>query len=134
MNRKNLPWLVTAVAVIILGGVLVAQKMGTSSTRHPDPRPDASAANVLPASNWNYEPIVRAYTAAAQNPQVLDGIYCHCQCKEHFNHRSLLTCFESEHGTACDICQGEAVMAAQMHGQGASLDQIREAVDRQYGS
>ena len=133
MNRKNLPWVITGVAVIILGGILVAQRIGTAGAGHPDPRPDVSGASVMPASNWNYEPIIRAYAAAAQYPQVMEGLYCHCQCKEHFNHRSLLTCFESEHGSACDICMGEARLAAQMHGQGASLDQIRQAVDRQYG-
>jgi hypothetical protein len=134
MNRKNLPWIITAAAVVLLGGVLVAQKMGTASQRHPDPRPDVSGVQVLPASRWSYEPIVRAYAAAAQNPQVLDGLYCHCSCKANLGHRSLLTCFENEHGSACDICQGEAAMAAEMHGQGATLDQIRQAVDRQFGS
>ncbi|MDP3772672.1 MAG: CYCXC family (seleno)protein [Gemmatimonadales bacterium] len=134
MNNKNLPWIITAVAVVALGGVLVAQKMGTASQRHPDPRPDVNGATVIPASNWNFEPIVRAYTAAAQNAQVIDGLYCHCGCKESINHRSLLTCFETDHGSACDICMEEVELAARMHGQGATLDQIRQEIDKQYGS
>ncbi|MDO8665777.1 MAG: CYCXC family (seleno)protein [Gemmatimonadales bacterium] len=133
MNSKQLPWIVTSVAVVALAGVLVAQKMGTA-THHPDPRAGITGATVVPASNWNFEPIVRAYTAAAQNAQVIDGLFCYCQCKQNVGHRSLLTCFETEHGSACDICQGEAVLAAQMHGRGATLDQIRQEVDRQFGS
>ncbi|MBI1722944.1 MAG: hypothetical protein HYR48_03425 [Gemmatimonadetes bacterium] len=133
MSKKDLPWIVTAVAVVALGGVLVAQKMGTA-THHPDPRAGITGAEVVPASNWSFEPIVRAYTAAAQNAQVLDGIYCYCQCKENIGHRSLLTCFETEHGSQCDICMGEAMLAAQMKGDRATLDQIRQAIDQQYGS
>ena len=78
------------------------------------------------------EQVVQAYKAAQQVPQVLDGLYCHC--KENFNHRSLLSCFQSEHGASCDICQGEARMAAEMHRQGKSLEEIRRAVDARYRS
>ena len=51
-----------------------------------------------------------------------------------FRSRSLLTCFESEHGASCDICLGEARMAAEMHATGASLDAIRRAIDARFGS
>jgi hypothetical protein len=75
-----------------------------------------------------------AYAAARQAAATLDGVYCHCDCSKHAGHRSLLTCFESTHGAYCDICMGEAVIAAQMSAQGQSLEQIRAAIDRQFGS
>lgn len=134
MARSSAPWVVAAVAVLAIGGLL-AVASSLSAGRHPEPRPGITAAGVLPPSTYaGYDQIVRAYEAAQQAPQVLDGLYCYCQCREHFGHRSLLECFQSEHGSACDICMGEATLAAQMHGQGKSLEEIRRAVDARYRS
>jgi hypothetical protein len=46
----------------------------------------------------------------------------------------LLTCFESDHGAFCDICMGQAMLAQEMDGEGRSLLEIRDAIDRQFGS
>jgi hypothetical protein len=75
-----------------------------------------------------------AYAAARSAPHVLDGLHCYCECARNFGHRSLLTCFESDHGSRCDICQGEATLATRLASQGSSLDEIRRAIDRRYGS
>jgi len=64
---------------------------------------------------------------------VLDGIYCHCNCSRTVGHRSLLTCFESEHGASCDICMGEAQLAARLAAQGKTLQLIRQAIDARFG-
>ncbi len=105
----------------------------SGSGRHPEPRPGVTGARVLTASTFGDDlRLVRAYTAAREMPEVFDGIYCHCQCRENFGHRSLLTCFESEHGASCDICLTEAQLAADMHRQGASLDAIRRAIDARF--
>lgn len=134
MSRKNLPWIITAVSVITLGGILLGQRMGRTA-HHSDPRPGITGARVLPASRFaSSGQAVRAYTAAARNAEVLDGIYCYCRCKENLGHRSLLECFESDHGWQCDICMGEAMMAAQLKQEGRTLDAIRRAIDRQYQS
>ncbi|MGH7529037.1 MAG: PCYCGC motif-containing (lipo)protein, partial [Gemmatimonadales bacterium] len=77
---------------------------------------------------------VEAYAAARAAAPALDGVYCHCDCSKHAGHRSLLTCFESEHGAYCDVCMGEAMLAAQLAARGASLDEIRGAIDRQFGT
>jgi len=77
---------------------------------------------------------VEAYAVARQIPQVLDGLYCHCDCSKHMGHRSLLTCFTGDHAAQCDICMGEAMMAGQMAAAGNSLDQIRKAIDAQFGT
>lgn len=134
MARSKTPWTIAAIAVVAIGALLLMAR-GASAGRHPEPRPGITAAEVLPPSAYaGYDRIVRAYEAAQQVPQVLDGLYCHCQCRENFNHRSLLSCFQSEHGASCDICIGEAVMAEEMHWQGKALDEIRRAIDARFRS
>ena len=133
MARAPLPWIVAATAVAAIVVVLSISPSGSSG--HPSPRPDVTADKVLPPSTYSgYEQVVRAYEAARAVPQVLDGLHCYCECAKHFGHRSLLTCFESEHGAACDICIGEAILAAEMHRRGLSLEAIRKAVDARWGS
>lgn len=134
MSRTTLPWLVAGVAVVALAAVLVLPRLGHAAP-HPDPRPGVSAERVLPPAMVPNTPgVLEAYEAARRVPQVLDGVYCHCNCSKSFGHRSLLTCFESEHGSRCDICVGEAMLAARLAARGTSLEQIRKAIDAQFGS
>ncbi len=125
-----LPWIISAVAGAGLAIVLVTGR--TRGAEHPDPRPDAqqAGAGVMPASMFSHNPrIMRAYQAAREIPETLDGLYCHCQCNEHMGHRSLLICFHSEHGAGCGVCIDEAVQAHEMIQQGRTLADIRAAID-----
>ena len=132
MLRSRLPWLVAGAAVIGILAILLATR-GAGAGRHPTPRPGISGATVLPASMFGEdERLVRAYAAARTMPEVFDGLYCYCHCKEDMGHVSLLTCYESEHAASCDICLAESAMAAQMHGQGATLEDIRRAIDARF--
>src|SRR3989442_1059653 len=45
-----------------------------------------------------------------------------------------LTCVESDHGSRCDICMGEATRAMRLASQGSSLDDVRRAIDQRFGS
>ncbi len=132
MARSKLPWLVAAAAVAAAAAVLlIARPAGEG--HHPDPRPGVTGARVLPASTFGEDQrLVRAYAAARAMPEVFDGIYCYCHCKEEMGHRSLLTCYESEHAASCDICLTEAAMAADLHGRGATLDEVRRAIDARF--
>lgn len=99
---------------------------------HPVPRPGITGANVLRGE------IVpsrarEVYTIAARIPSVLDGLYCHCDCHDRDQRRSLLSCFEDDMATTCGICQGQVRMAGEMHAQGKSLDEIRAALDQRWG-
>ena len=134
MSRRRAPWLVAGAAAIALGGVLLATG-GTAGASHPDPRPGITAQAVLAPADVPRTPgALEAYAAARAVPEVLDGAYCHCDCAQHAGHRSLLTCFESEHGAYCDVCIGEALLAARMSREGRSLQEIRQAIDRQFGT
>ena len=131
MSRR-LPWLIAGAAGVLLAAVLLT---GRARAGHPDPRPGITAEQVLPpAAAPRTAGAVESYTAARAVPQVLDGLFCYCDCARHSGHRSLLTCFESEHGGYCDICKGEAVLAQQLTARGEGIDAIRRAVDAQFGS
>jgi hypothetical protein len=132
--KRAVPWAVTAVAVAVLFLVL-HNPARAHGVEHPTPRPGITAAGVLPPSLVPNEPgALEAYAAARRVPQVLDGLYCHCHCSQTVGHRSLLTCFQTEHGAACDICQGEAMLADELAAKGASLADIRRAIDGRFGS
>ncbi|MBI1966476.1 MAG: hypothetical protein HYS40_00645 [Gemmatimonadetes bacterium] len=133
MSRNGLPWIAAGAAVAGLVAVLAVTLTGGAA--HPDPRPGIGADLVLPPATIPPTPgALEAYAAARGAPQLVDGLYCHCQCQENLRHRSLLTCFASDHGAYCDICMGEAMLAVRLAGQGQSLQDIRRAIDRQWGS
>lgn len=48
------------------------------------------------------------------------------------NHRSLLSCFESDQAAGCYACGSEARLVHKLHGEGETLEEIREAVDRKF--
>jgi hypothetical protein len=127
-----------AVRFAVLGLAVVALLLGLATVRganasHPAPRVGLTAEDVAPASRYAaYPRIAEVYEMAARIPDVLDGIYCHCDCSRHSGHRSLLTCFQDDHGAACDVCLTEAALAYRMTQEGRSLRQIRKAVDGLY--
>lgn len=128
------PWVVAGAAALALAAVVVFTRPATG-TVHPDPRPGITAAKILPEFAIPRNPgAVEAYAAARSAPATLDGVYCHCDCSKHAGHRSLLTCFETDHGAFCGICIGEAMLASGMAARGQSLMDIRAAIDRQFGT
>jgi hypothetical protein len=74
-----------------------------------------------------------AYQAAREIPQTLAQLPCYCHCDRGYNHKSLHSCFESEHGENCGICIGEAVMAYNLEKQGLAVSEIRKRVINAYG-
>lgn len=134
MSARRLPWILAGGAVLVLVLLVALPRRGTASI-HPDPRPGITADSVVPAAMVMHTPgAAEAYVVARQIPQVLDGLYCHCDCSQHMGHRSLLTCFTGDHAAQCDICMGEAMLAGRMAAAGNSLDQIRKAIDQQFGT
>lgn len=74
-----------------------------------------------------------AYQAAMEIPEVLDSLYCYCDCEKHSGHKSLLSCYVDEHAVHCDICIYEALMAHDLHKKGQGIDVIRKAIDERFG-
>lgn len=99
---------------------------------HPDPRPGITAEKVLPDDRLPDKKRVReAFAAAREFPELFDGICCACGCEKE--HRSLLSCFESQQPTGCWGCQEEAFLISRMAKEGKTLDDIRKAVDKKWG-
>ena len=91
-----------------------ALKPPVPSTMDPKQFPDALNRNV--------------YALAAKIKPVLYQQPCYCYCDRSVGHKSLLDCFASEHGSQCDICQKEAVLAYQLTQKGKTPTQIRAAI------
>ncbi len=103
---------------------------------HPTPRPGITAAKMMtPAELAQRSDVADAFEAVRAIPQVIDGLRCHCGCAEIPGFYSLLSCYEGTGAMAliCPICQGEGRMAARLHKDGATLAEIREALDAKYG-
>lgn len=129
----GVPWTVIVLALLVGGGILLASS-SSGATEHPDPRPGITGETVVPASRYiQYARVSALYAQAKEVASTLDGLYCHCDCSKHAGHRSLLSCFESDHGAACDICLTEASIAHRMTQDGRSLEEIRQAIDGLYG-
>ncbi len=76
-----------------------------------------------------------AYLAAKEIPQTLAQLPCYCHCDKGHGHKSLHSCFESEHGENCGICIGEALMAYHLEKRSKlSAVEIREQVIAAYGT
>ena len=74
-----------------------------------------------------------AYQAAAEVPQTLAQLPCYCHCDKGHGHKSLHSCFESEHGENCGICIGEALMAFNLQKRGVGVSEIRKQIIASYG-
>ena len=74
-----------------------------------------------------------AYQAAKEIPQILAQLPCYCHCDRSEGHKSLHSCFESEHGENCGICIGEALMAYNLDKQGVAVSEIRKRIIAAYG-
>jgi Protein of unknown function with PCYCGC motif len=84
------------------------------TTLDPKQFPDAIIRNV--------------YALAAKIKPVLFQQPCYCYCDRHAGHKSLLDCFATTHGSECDVCLKEAVLAYQLTKKGKTPAQIRAAV------
>lgn len=69
------------------------------------------------------------YDVAQKIPNVLYQLPCYCYC-DRIGHKSLRTCFESDHAAHCGTCLQEAYYAYFMTRQGKTPKQIREGVEQ----
>lgn len=134
-------WLAAAASIVAgalaLPAPLRAMSVTPRSGKHPDPRPGIDASRI-PAADVVREcgaGAVAAFDEARRIPGILDGIRCQCGCADSPDMRSVLSCYEGSDAMAlhCQICQGEARLAARLHREGKTLAQIRAAIDKRYG-
>jgi uncharacterized protein with PCYCGC motif len=71
------------------------------------------------------------YEAVKRKPRLMSQMPCFCYC-EKFGHKSLHTCYETDHAVHCDVCLKEALEADRMDSQGLSPQEIREFIIQSY--
>jgi Protein of unknown function with PCYCGC motif len=75
-----------------------------------------------------------AYQVAKEIPETLAQLPCYCYCDEAHGHKSLHSCYESEHSSTCAVCVNEALMAYKLQKEGLTPAQIRERIIVQYSA
>jgi Protein of unknown function with PCYCGC motif len=91
-----------------------------------------------------HEVVTAAYQFAAEHPEILSYVPCFCGC-ERAGHTGNSDCFVKsrapngdvidwdEHGVECAVCIDVANRSRQMHSSGASVRDIRAAIDKEFG-
>ena len=113
-----------------------ARRAWAAAPTHPTPRKGITADKVLSAAQLAHAPqLVAIFDGVRAIPHIVDGIRCHCGCADMDGHYSLLSCYEGEDAMAksCPVCQGEGRVATRLAKAGKSLDDIRAAIDAQFG-
>jgi hypothetical protein len=88
--------------------------------------------------------VTAAYHFTAEHPEISSYIPCFCGC-QHSGHRGNTDCFVrsraangdviewDEHGLECAVCIDVATRSRQMHSSGASVRDIRAAIEKEFG-
>lgn len=96
-----------------------------------EPQPDTLAPTLSPENFLGNSR--QAYDVAKKIPQTLAQLPCYCHCDIAHGHRSLQSCFVTEHADTCGICIGEALMAYQLEKQNVPMQEIRKRIIAAYG-
>lgn len=107
------------------------QPEGVPAYNSAPPKKTDKLAHILSGKeieNFQYPVTKKAYIAAAKVPAVLHQLPCYCYCDRHAGHKSLHTCFESEHGANCSTCMQEALFAEQETRKGKTPARIRAEI------
>ena len=135
-RREALGRLAAFVGLAVVARPLVLRAEDAKPFQHPDPRPGITGEHVLTHEQVGKrsQKVYDAYDAARAYPEIFDGIYCTCDCKNtSLKHRSLLECFESMQPTGCMACQEDGELVGKLAKQGKSLADVRKAIDEEYG-
>ncbi len=129
-----------------------AQACGAAG-RHagrPSRRSPHKQANLPPLPFGPRDPLPRptqvvaqVFQFAAEHPEVLAYVPCFCGC-DHMGHKGNDDCFVKSraangdvlqwepHGTECQVCIDVGQQAMQMYSSGASVREIRAAVEKKF--
>jgi hypothetical protein len=126
-----------AAASAALSVVLVPRRnaWARALTPHPTPRPGITGAKVLTREQLSdYPKLIPLFDSIREIPEIVDGIRCNCGCTNPPAYYSLLSCYEGKAmARDCVVCQGQGRLAARLHKEGKTLDQIRVAIDAKFG-
>jgi hypothetical protein len=87
--------------------------------------------------------VAAVFQFAAEHPEILTYVPCFCGC-DHMGHKGNEDCFVKSraangdvvqwepHGTECQVCIDVGQQAMQMYSSGASVRDIRTAIEKKY--
>jgi hypothetical protein len=84
----------------------------------------------LTGEHFQYPWQVHVYQQVAQISSVVYQLPCNCRCDRALGHTSLRSCFETLHGTECDVCAAEGFYAYQKTKAHWTPAQIRAGIAR----
>ncbi len=152
MNKK---WTMLTTTTLLLCAISIvsACKNGDSPTHHhqtqkSEPSPSAMAGGrkipayfTQPPDPKSLPPTLapeqftgetrEAYQIAREIPVTLAQLPCFCYC-DAIGHKSLHSCYETDHSVGCGICKVSAIVASKLKKEGLSDKQIRERLIAQY--
>lgn len=99
-------WVGILVAIVVGGGVLAWRAQAPSPVATGGPA--LAAGTIVPAvarreTRPTLDPALfvgkaaLAHQVARAFPDVLDQLYCYCECDKHMGHKSLLSCYTDGH-------------------------------------
>jgi len=97
----------------------------------PDPK---SLGATLPPEQF-FGTAREGYIKAKEIGPTLAQLPCYCECDMHMGHKSLHTCFETEHAANCSLCLNEALRAYDLQKkEGLSPAKIREHIIAEFSA
>lgn len=121
---------------VIRENALPAAKSASQAPEEPaSPAEKADLASTIVDPNSFANPDVRdTYAKAKLVADRLNEMYCYCKCYENpgLRHKSLLTCFQSDHAAECGICLNEGKQAYLDFTDGMPLEVTKKAIDLMY--
>ena len=74
-----------------------------------------------------------AYAAVKEIPEVIAQLPCYCRCDREMGHKSLHTCYVDDHASQCGVCMNSALKARKLKKEKKTIQQIRDALEAEYG-
>jgi hypothetical protein len=123
----------------IIAATEAQAKLGPHKQDNLPPIPFAAYAPPRPP-----EVVTAAFHFAAEHPEIASYVPCFCGC-QHQGHKGNTDCFVKsrapngdvveweEHGVECAVCIDVATRSRQMLASGASVRDIRTAVEKEFG-
>jgi hypothetical protein len=134
LNRRTFLASIPSLALAMAADARALRPAARRHGDHPTPRPNIDASKVLRSEDLADHPgVIPLFDSVRAIPQVVDGIRCYCGCDERPDSYSLLSCYEDGMAKHCYVCQGEGGLVARMHGEGKTLEEIRAAIDLEFG-
>jgi hypothetical protein len=123
--------LVRAFSLLSVISVLALTMFLACPSGHASSPQVAQAKKVLDPMQFAGE-VQLGYASAQKYPEIMEQLFCYCGCDVIDKHSSLLDCFVNEHSVDCQVCRDEAILAARLKGNGKSIAEIQQAVDKQF--